>query len=121
MQETTIDIWKRKVDWIASHGGMILVNTHPDYICFDGIPQREEFRVELYIELLEYIHSKYDGCYWNALPRNVAEYWRMVAESHSYHRNCRKAQQNDYVQGSPSGASHPTNLLIFKTHSPCSF
>ena len=30
MREKNIDIWKQKLDWIAKHGGMALVNTHPD-------------------------------------------------------------------------------------------
>ena len=36
LQETTFDIWKRKLDWVARHGGMALVNVHPDYITFEG-------------------------------------------------------------------------------------
>lgn len=87
MQERTIDIWKRKVDWIAAHGGMVLVNIHPDYICFDGAPKLEEYSIDLYVELLDYIESKYSGRYWNALPRNVAEYWRAASEDKAQHRS----------------------------------
>src|SRR5436853_2459612 len=37
LRETSIDIWKRKLDWVAEHGGMALVTVHPDYINFgDG-------------------------------------------------------------------------------------
>ena len=36
LQEKSIDIWKRKLDWIAEHGGMALLNTHTDYMRFDG-------------------------------------------------------------------------------------
>src|SRR6185437_780959 len=32
--EQTNDIWKKKLDWVAEHGGMALVNVHPDYIAF---------------------------------------------------------------------------------------
>lgn len=28
--EQGIDCWKEKVRWIADHGGMVLVNAHPD-------------------------------------------------------------------------------------------
>jgi len=43
MQEKNIDIWKRKLEWVAENGGMPLVNTHPDYMNFDGgIWQRSE-------------------------------------------------------------------------------
>src|SRR5207248_9131961 len=36
LREQTPDVWLQKVDWIARHGGMALVNVHPDYLCFDG-------------------------------------------------------------------------------------
>ena len=36
LQEKNIDIWKRKLDWIAEKGGMALLNTHSDYMSFDG-------------------------------------------------------------------------------------
>ena len=35
LQEKTPEIWMRKLDWIARHGGMALVDVHPDYLCFD--------------------------------------------------------------------------------------
>ena len=37
MQEKGIDIWKQKIDWVAVKGGMVLLNTHPDYMCFGVI------------------------------------------------------------------------------------
>jgi len=76
LRERNIDIWKRKVDWVAEHGGMVLVNTHPDYMCFDGEQNRDEFPVEYYKELLRYVREKYEGFYWPALPREVARYYR---------------------------------------------
>lgn len=73
LQESSIDIWKKKVDWIAAHGGMVLVNTHPDYMAMNGrCANSREFPVEFYGQLLEYIRSKYEGQYWHALPREVA-------------------------------------------------
>jgi hypothetical protein len=30
LNETSVDIWVQKLDWIAEHGGMALVNVHPD-------------------------------------------------------------------------------------------
>ena len=74
--ERNIDAWKVKVDWIAAHGGMVLLNTHPDYMCFAGQPGRDEFPVAWYEELLRYIRDKYEGSYWHALPRDVARYYR---------------------------------------------
>jgi hypothetical protein len=77
MQEKTIDIWKRKLDWIAEHGGMALLITHPDYMNFTGARlELEEYPARYYRELLEYIKSRYEGQYWHALPREVAEFWR---------------------------------------------
>jgi len=28
--ENTTDSWRRKLNWIAEHGGIALINTHPD-------------------------------------------------------------------------------------------
>ena len=55
---------------------MVLVNTHPDYMCFDGQQRRDEFPVAYYEELLRYMREKYGGAFWPALPREVARYYR---------------------------------------------
>lgn len=87
--ETNIDLWKKKVDWIAERGGMVLLNTHPDYMCFNGgKPERDEFPVTLYEELLRYLNEKYEGRFWRALPREVSEYYRAAVPESS--RNSRK-------------------------------
>jgi len=78
LREPNIDVWKRKIDWIAERGGMALVNTHPDYMCFDGQPARDEFPVSHYQELLRHVREKYDGSYWAAQPRDVACYFRQA-------------------------------------------
>jgi glycosyltransferase involved in cell wall biosynthesis len=70
------DVWKQKLDWIAEHGGMMLLNTHPDYMCFDGEPGRDEFPVSHYEDFLRYVREEYEGSYWSALPREVAQYYR---------------------------------------------
>ena len=73
--EKTTDIWRRKLDWIAAHGGMALIDTHPDYMALDGSnPQAGEYPIGLYKELLLYARSRYAGEYWAALPRQVAAY-----------------------------------------------
>lgn len=74
LRETTIDLWKKKLDWVASHGGMALVNVHPDYMSFDGKPHFSEYPVELYEQLLRYVTSSYGDRCWYALPREVAAY-----------------------------------------------
>jgi hypothetical protein len=69
-------IWKEKLDWVASHGGMALLNTHPDYMYWNGQKGRiDEYPIEFYREFLDYVIEKYHGQYWNALPRDVARYW----------------------------------------------
>jgi GNAT superfamily N-acetyltransferase len=77
MQEKNIDIWKKKLDWIADQGGMALFITHPNYMNFNfnNTPSYDEYPVKYYEEFLEYIKSKYEGQYWHALPRDVARFW----------------------------------------------
>lgn len=76
MKEKNIDIWKEKLDWVAEHGGMVLVNTHPDYMNFSGGKLGiEEYPADYYKELLEYIRDRYEGQYWHVLPREIARFW----------------------------------------------
>jgi peptidoglycan/xylan/chitin deacetylase (PgdA/CDA1 family) len=76
MGEKNIDIWKQKLDWIAEHGGMALLITHPDYMNFeekkDGIG---EYPMTYFTEFLEYIKNEYKDQYWNALPKEMASFW----------------------------------------------
>lgn len=74
MKEETIDIWKKKLDWIADKGGMALLNIHPDYINFNNEKKVEEFPVKLYEDLLSYVSKKYKDEYWNPLPKELEEY-----------------------------------------------
>ena len=75
LKETSIDIWKRKLDWVAEKGGMALVNVHPDYIAFDDPVSCGEYSYRRYRELLEYVKTCYlDDC-WFALPKDVANYY----------------------------------------------
>jgi hypothetical protein len=77
LQEGTSDIWKRKVDWVAQHGGMALVNVHPDYLTFEGEPpSSRQFPVARYRELLSYVKDRYVGKFWNVLPRDLARWFR---------------------------------------------
>ena len=69
------DIWIEKLDWIAKHGGMALLNLHPDYLAFENAPvPYREFPAGFYSEFLEYVRTRYSGCYWQPLPRTMAEY-----------------------------------------------
>ncbi len=74
--EKTNDIWKRKLDWVARHGGLALVNVHPDYIAFGERVGRTEFPVRLYEEFLTYVSEQFGVGAWCALPRDVAQFVR---------------------------------------------
>jgi peptidoglycan/xylan/chitin deacetylase (PgdA/CDA1 family) len=74
LRERTIDLWTKKLDWVASHGGMVLVNVHPDYISFEGRPNASEYPADLYEHLLKYVVTRYGDACWYALPREVAAF-----------------------------------------------
>jgi hypothetical protein len=81
-REQTIDIWLRKLDWIAQHGGMALVDVHPDYLCFDGsTPGAREYPATHYRSFLEYVRRQYDGAFWNTTPREVARFCTRVTKA----------------------------------------
>src|SRR5438309_1298112 len=79
LQEKTPAVWLRKLDWIARHGGMALVLTHPDYMVSSGSHRKSgEYPIQLYRQLLDYIQDKYSGDYWFALPKEIAAYARQI-------------------------------------------
>lgn len=65
--ETTPRIWLEKVDFIERYHGMVLVNTHPDYL-------RSKPTWDVYYEFLNQMKKR--GGYWHALPGEVAKWWR---------------------------------------------
>ena len=75
MRQRNIDIWKKKLDWIAENSGMALFISHPDYIRFNRKTHYQKYPVKYYEEFLTYIKTKYEGQYWHALPRDVARFW----------------------------------------------
>jgi len=76
LREQTPDIWLQKIDWIAKHGGMALVNVHPDYLCLNGsTPKAMEYPSTHYKALLDYVRERYDGVFWNPTPRKVAQFF----------------------------------------------
>jgi hypothetical protein len=77
MGEKSIDIWKQKLDWIVINGGMAMLITHPDYMSFNGKrPASGEYPAVYYTEFLEYIKQTYKDQFWNALPKDLARFWR---------------------------------------------
>jgi len=76
LKERNIELWIKKLDWIAEKGGMALINTHPDYMKFnDDAIGPELYPVDLYFEFLSYVKSKYEGIYWHVLPREISNFW----------------------------------------------
>ena len=76
MKEQNIDIWKKKLDWVAEKGGMVLFNSHPDYMNFNEQKNgSEEYSIEYYKEFLKYIKEKHKGQYWHVLPKEMARFW----------------------------------------------
>lgn len=73
LQEPSPAIWLRKLDWIAGHGGMALVNVHPDYLRFPGEPaSARTYPMACYTSLLEHLSARHGSSAWQALPRDVA-------------------------------------------------
>ncbi len=77
LQMTNTDIWLRKLAWIASKGGMALLNTHPDYMIFNHeICRHSGYPVSLYESFLSHLSTHYKDRYWHVLPREMARYWK---------------------------------------------
>ncbi|MGC8490561.1 MAG: glycosyltransferase [Syntrophobacteraceae bacterium] len=77
LKNRDIDTWKQKLDWIAGHGGMALIITHPDYMNFGGSKAGfGRYPADYYAQFLDYVNSRYQGQFWNVLPRDVAWFWK---------------------------------------------
>lgn len=75
LQREDPDLWQRKLAWVAEHGGMALVNVHPDYMAFGrGLPALNQYPAQCYVNFLRHIRATYAGRYWLALPRQVADF-----------------------------------------------
>jgi peptidoglycan/xylan/chitin deacetylase (PgdA/CDA1 family) len=72
--ETSPRLWLEKVNFVEEFGGMALVNTHPDYLC-------NRTTWEVYEAFLAAMRNR--NGYWQALPRDVARWWRTRNEGAS--------------------------------------
>lgn len=72
LQHPDGDLWLRKARHIRDRGGMVLVLTHPDYA-------HDQRLADGYQKLLEAFAG--DETVWQALPREVAAWWRTRAAS----------------------------------------
>jgi len=76
MEQRNADIWKRKLDWLVQRGGMALINTHPDYMNFNGAAcKSEEYPAQNYEQFLRHVQTTYGEQYWHVLPRDMARFW----------------------------------------------
>jgi hypothetical protein len=74
-QEGSNAIWRDKLEWVASHGGMALLNVHPDYLHFRGRgPSPQRTVLEHYLDLLRFLQVRFPDAYWHALPHQVAAF-----------------------------------------------
>ena len=75
LQHKNIDVWKKKLDWIAEKGGMANLIVHPDYINFgDSKGLFDKYPDRYYTDFLDYIKHRYAGQYWQPLPRDLSRY-----------------------------------------------
>ena len=77
LQQRSIEIWRKKLRWLADQGAMAMLDTHPDYMAMlGGSSSAFEFPVQLYRDFLEHVRTEYAGRYWAALPREVSAHCR---------------------------------------------
>jgi peptidoglycan/xylan/chitin deacetylase (PgdA/CDA1 family) len=75
LKQKDITIWEKKLEWIVEHGGMALLNTHPDYMAFNGKkPRYDEYDIGQYVTFLDVLQTKYRDSFWNPLPADMAKY-----------------------------------------------
>jgi len=80
--ESSADTWVQKLDWIATHGGMALLNVHPDYLRFSGERStRRTYPVEFYENFLKHVRQRYGESFWNPLPRELAAFIKQMQMS----------------------------------------
>ena len=82
LRRQTIDIWKKKLEWIVQNGGMALLNAHPDYMTFSGRKSTySEYKADLYAQFLEHVKSVYRDQFWHPLPREITRFWAARSEA----------------------------------------
>jgi hypothetical protein len=77
--EPTIDIWKMKLDWIATYGGMSLVNTYLDDILGGDGRGAEADPVRYRAAFIKSVQKQYAGQYGHVLPRDRTRFWSTFA------------------------------------------
>jgi len=116
LREKSPEIWLRKLDWVAEHGGMSMVNVHPDYLRFPGDPERSNtFPVEHYRALLDHVRTRYAPI--SSSAKNPAS---ETPIGHSAFRTPHSAFAVSALEKPPpSGASPLASDLCPRTSIPC--
>ena len=99
LREQTPELWLHKLDWIAAHGGMALVNVHPDYLRFtDNQSEPNTFSVQHYRALLEYVRGRHSSAAWHVRAKDVAAFVHSHARMLTWRRPLRVAMvsHSDY-------------------------
>jgi hypothetical protein len=81
--ERSIDIWLRKTRWLVEHGGMVLINVHPDYMLFGSERSTGagyQYPAQYYEDFLAHLRNEYAGAFWNPVPKEIASEIRSRAE-----------------------------------------
>ena len=75
LKNKNTDIWRSKLNWIAENGGMVLLNTHPDYMNFsDTVQKVDEYPSYYYSDFLSYIKTNYSDQFWHGTAKELANY-----------------------------------------------
>jgi hypothetical protein len=107
----TIDVWRKKSDWLISQNGLINVIIHPDYV---SSPER----LALYDQLLGYLRRRLDRDYgWHALPRDIASWWKtrdalQIGDSNGTTRIERDSILNGFVERATVAWAYERNGAI---------
>jgi hypothetical protein len=76
LRENSNAIWKEKLEWIKSRGGMALLNAHPDYMAFGNErAAADEYDVRHYADFLTWVREQHFERYWHCLPREMADFF----------------------------------------------
>ena len=94
--ETTPRLWLDKVDFIERHYGMALVNTHPDYLA-------DRTTRQVYIDFLKTMQNR--SGYWNAIPAEVARWWRARGDAPSVASLPRAVESSVSASGAAPGSA----------------
>jgi glycosyltransferase involved in cell wall biosynthesis len=113
LREATNQIWLRKTDWIASHGGMALLNVHPDYLSFGDRKGPREYSANAYAHFLTYVSERYRDEVWNPLPKDLARWFR---QSHGYASHSGEARDHIGHNYSKNLAGKRAAVLLYSTY-----